>query len=299
MHNNAKRCWKQYNKSLVQRGSITFWIDKDFLKNSDVFESSKGRPKFKNALILSGWAQKIAYKLTFRTLEGFFNSLLNLIGSKISSPHYSLFCKRSKEVSSLLPKLSSRRSMEIVIDASGLKIFGEGEWKTYKHGREKRRRWLKVHAAVDPKTGECVVVKITDEKGADSAQLRDLLSNCPRGIKRAYADGAYDTKTCRGLLRNQGIEDIIPPRKTSVLREEKEMRNRNDALREIKELGGDYELWKKLKGYGRRSLAETFFSRLKMTLGDRLSCRKEENQILESLLKIQALNRMAKATYQR
>lgn len=297
MNNNVKRCWKEYNRSLVQRGSITFWIDENFLKNSDVFEETKGRPRFKKSLILSGWILKIVYKLTFRSLEGFFNSLLHLIGSEITSPHYSLFCKRSKEVSSLLPKLSNRRPIEIVIDASGLKIFGEGEWKTYKHGRSKRRKWIKVHAAVDPKTGECIAVKITDEKGADSSQLKDLLSDCPKGIIRAYADGAYDTKICRGLLRDRGIEDIIPPRKTSVYRKEKEMLSRNNQLREIKGLGGDYDLWKKLKGYGRRSLAETYFSRLKRTLGDRLSCRKEENQRFESLLKIHALNRMTKAKY--
>jgi len=294
---NNKRCWRNYNKSLVQRGSITFWIDKDFLKSSQTHTSTKGRPKFKKAIIQAGWLLKTAYKLTFRSLEGYFNSILEMVGSEASSPHYTLFCKRGKEVAELLPKLSNRRPKEIVIDASGLKVYGEGEWKTYKHGREKKRRWIKVHVAVDPKTGECIAAKITDEKGADSTQLKDLLSQCPKGIKKAYADGAYDTKNCRGLMYRKGIEDIIPPRKTGVLRRDQDLGNRNRAIKEILGLGGDYDLWKKLKGYGRRSLVETFFSRLKMLLGERLSSRKYVHQKIESLLRIFTLNKMAKASY--
>ena len=192
--NNEKRCWKEYNKSLVQRGSITFWIDEDLLKNDQIFDSTKGRPKFKQAILQSGWLLKTVYKLTFRSLEGYFNSLFSLVNSEIKSPHYSLFCKRGNEVKNLLPKLSNRRPMEIVIDASGLKIYGEGEWKTYKHGREKRRRWIKVHVAVDPKSGECIAAKVTDEKGGDASQLKDLPEGCPKGIKKGYADGAYDKK---------------------------------------------------------------------------------------------------------
>ena len=293
--NNNKRCWKQHNKSLVQRGSITFWIDEDLLKNDQAFESTKGRPKFKTPLIQVGWLLKTVYKLTFRSLQGYLDSLFTLVGANLNSPHYSLFCKRGNEVKDLLPKLSDRRPKEVVIDAAGLKIFGEGEWKTHKHGREKVRRWIKVHVAVDPKTGECIAAKVTDEKGGDATQLPDLIKGCPRSVKKAYADGAYDTKKCRELLMERGIEDIIPPRKTGVIKEAKGPENRNIALKEIRGLLGDIDLWKKLKGYGRRSLAETFFSRMKMILGERLASRKYDHQTLESLLKIHLLNQMAKA----
>ena len=294
--NNVKRCWREYNKSLVQRGSITLWIDEELLKNDQVFESTKGRPKFKKAILQAGWLLKTVYRLTFRSLEGYFNSLFSLVGSEVHSPHYTLFCKRGNEVKDLLPKLSNRRPMEIVVDASGLKIYGEGEWKTNKHGREKRRRWIKVHVAVDPKTGECIAAKVTDEKGADPSQLDSLLKGCPRSVKRAYADGAYDTQKCRKLLEERHIEDIIPPRKTGVLSKGNILKNRDKALREIRGLIGDIDLWKKLKGYGRRSLAETFFSRLKTILGERLSSRKFDHQTLESLLKIHVLNIMAEIT---
>jgi len=293
-----KRNWSEYNKSLVQRGSITFWIDEIFLKTSQFHESTKGRPKFKKALILMGWTLKTTYRLTFRSLEGYFNSLLDLMNLPMKAPHYTLFCKRGKEVAELLPKLSSRHPMEVVIDASGLKIYGEGEWKTHKHGRDKKRRWIKVHVAVDPKSGECIAAKVTNEKGADPSQLPSLIGGTPKSVRKAYADGAYDTLNCRDFLRKRGIEDIIPPRKTATIRKERGMEKRNEGVKEIRGLGGDDILWKLLKGYGRRSLAETFFSRLKLIFGERLSSKKMDHQIIESLLRIHGLNKMAKASYQ-
>lgn len=292
-----KRKWSQYNKSLVQRGSITFWIDETFLKTSNFKESTKGRPKFKPAIILMGWVLKTAYHLTFRSLEGYFNSLLALLKVENTCPNYTLFCKRGREVAALLPCLSLRKPLEIVIDASGLKIYGEGEWKTLKHGREKRRRWIKVHVGVDPKSGECLSLSITSEKQADTSQFSTLIKAAPKSILRAYADGAYDTTDCRKLLFARGIEDIIPPRKTAKIRKEKELSHRNQSIKEITGLGGDYLLWKNLKGYGRRSLVETFFSRLKLLFGERLHCRNFTNQKLETIMRVYHLNKMAKASF--
>ena len=285
-----KRNWAKYNRSLVQRGSITFWIDIDFLKNSDFQDPTKGRPRFKTLLIHLGWTLKVAYKLSFRALQGYLNSLLDLMGIEKELPHYTLFCKRGHEVASLLPKLSTRRPVELVIDSSGLKIYGEGEWKTHKHGREKRRRWLKIHTAVDPKSGECISSILTDERGADPSFLSPLIEATPKSIQRVYADGAYDTFKCRESLRKRGIEEVIPPRKGATLNPHLQLRSQ--SIQEIKGLGGDINLWKKLKGYGRRSLAETFFSRLKIWYKERLSCRSFSNQQIETLLCIHSLNRM-------
>ena len=197
MSSNVKRRWNEYNKSLVNRGSISFWIDQNLLAENNHFDSTKGRPKFKSSIIQAGWILKTVYGLTFRALEGFFSSLLKLLSSELKAPDYSLFCKRSKEVASLLPKLSQRRPMELVIDASGLKIYGEGEWKTYKHGRDRKRRWIKIHAAVDPRTGECVASEVTTEKGGDPTFFPSLIKKSPKSVKCVYADGAYDTKKCR------------------------------------------------------------------------------------------------------
>ncbi len=106
----------------------------------------------------------------------------------------------------------------------------------------KKRKWIKVHAAVDPKSGECLSISVTDET--------------PRSVQKAYADGAYDTLRCREKLYERGIEDIIPPRKTAKLRSERPLYNRNKGVKELQGLKGDYKLWKLLKGYGRLWKAE-------------------------------------------
>lgn len=287
-----KRSWKEYNASLVRRGSITFWIEECLLHRSSHFEKTRGRPRFLRSLIQAGWVLKVTFKLTYRSLEGYMNSLFALARVQGVAPHYSLFCKRGKEIEGELQKLSKRKPMEIVIDSSGLKIYGEGEWKEHKHGRDKKKEWVKIHAAVDPKTGECVAVEVTDEKGADGKELPKLVKKSPKSVKRVYADGAYDTLRCRRALKNRGIEECIPPRKTAILRKEPELEARNEAIREIRGLDGDLALWKKLKGYGRRSLVETFFSRLKILLGERLKSRSTKNQRVECLMQIYVLNRM-------
>ena len=151
-----------------------------------------------------------------------------------------------------------------------------------------------MHAVIDPKTGECVAAIVTDEAGSDPKQMESLIQSSPQSVRRVYADGAYDTLACRQCLHAREIEDIIPPRRGGKVRQEEALGNRNASLRELAGLGCDYELWKKLKRYGRRSLAETFFSRMKGMLGERLASRKKSHQELESLLKIAALNKMVK-----
>ncbi len=154
-----------------------------------------------------------------------------------------------------------------------------------------------MHVGVDPKSGECLSLSMTSEKQADPSQFSSLIKAAPKSILRAYSDGAYDTTDCRKLLFARGIEDIIPPRKTAKIRKEKELSHRNQSVKEITGLGGDYLLWKNLKGYGRRSLVETFFSRLKLLFGERLHCRNFTNQKLETMMRVYHLNKMAKASF--
>jgi len=289
---HAKRNWSQYNKSLVNRGSLTLWIDKDSLKKPLIYTRKVGRPSFSSAIIQTGLILKSVYRLTYRALQGFLNSVLSI------SPNYTLFCKRAREVAADLPKLSKRRPKDLVIDSSGLKIYGEGEWKVKIHGRSKKRRWMKIHIAVDPASQELIAVKITDDSVGDSRVLPSLVEASPKSVKSVFADGAYDRLSCRRFLHNRGIKQHIPPGLNATFRPEIELKSRNQDLAVIKGLGGDKRaksLWKKLTGYYRRSLAETAFSRLKRMFGDKLKSRKIENQVAEAMIHCQALNRMANA----
>ena len=217
------------------------------------------------------------------------------MGTDLHSPDYTVFSKRAKEAADALPKLSNRRPIEIAIDSSGLKVLGEGKWKIKIHRADKRRTWVKVHIGVDVRTQELVAVEVTDEKTKDSTVLPRIVERSAKSIKRALADGAYDSMHCRRFLSRRGIEECIPTRKTGKLREDHEMKERNFAIGIMSLLGGGKEgiaLWKKISGYHKRSLAKTAFSRLKRLFGDRVYSKKFANISTEVSFRCHVLNRM-------
>lgn len=293
--NHVKRDWNQYNQKLINRGSITFWLDQECL-NSWVKKSKKrGRPSFNQSVIQAGWIIKSVYRLSLRALQGLLESILCLLKVELHSPHYSLFCKRAKEAADNLPKLSNRRPTDLIIDSSGLKVAGEGEWKVKIHGSEKRRGWIKLHIGIDPKTQEVIALEVTDDKTADSQVLPLLVDKAPKSVTKVLADGAYDGASCRGHLLKKQIEACIPPRRKGRQREGDAYNERNSDLKVIELLGGDeeaFKLWKTLVGYHKRSLVETAFSRLKRLFGDRLNNKTFKNLQAETTYRCHALNRM-------
>lgn len=148
-------------------------------------------------------------------------SIFEMLCIEKSIPHYYLYSKRIKSLK--LPKLSRRRPSHILIDASGVKVVGEGEWKVKVHGAGRRRKWLKLHIAVDEKTQEIVVSRATSSSVGDSKMAKDLIDHCPRSVKRVTADGGYDGIGVRKMLHDKGIEGIIPPPKNARLRKREEM----------------------------------------------------------------------------
>jgi len=186
-----------------------------------------------------------------------------------------------------------------VIDSTGLKVYGEGEWKVRQHGYSKRRTWRKLHLAVCPDSNEIILEILTDNKVADCEVYPELLEKVPKSVERTYGDGAYDTERCYAANVKHGSTPIIPPGRDAVFRENASppMMMRNISLLEILGLGGDDDarkLWKKLKGYHRRSLAETAMFRLKRLFGNDLKSRNLENQRAEARAKCEALNIMTR-----
>lgn len=295
MNNYAKRNWSEYNKKLINRGSITFWLDQECLNSWVQKTGKKGRPSFSKLVIQAGWIIKSVYRLSLRALQGFLRSILKLLQLEIKSPHYSLFCKRAKEAAESLHKLSNKLPTDLVIDSSGLKVTGEGEWKVKIHGSEKHRGWIKLHIAIDPKTQELIAVEFTNDKIADSAVLPKLVDKSPKSVRKVLADGAYDKASCRQYLLKRKIEGCIPPRRHGRQRKGEEFNERNSDLKVISLLGGDeeaFDLWKKLVGYHKRSLVESAFSRLKRLFGDRLNNKTLKNLEAETLFRCHVLNRM-------
>ncbi|TPE62821.1 IS5 family transposase, partial [Shewanella sp. LC2] len=152
--------WKQYNQALINRGSLTFWIDEDAIAQwkAKAEQPRKGRPRvFSDLAITTALMVKRVFSMPLRALQGFINSVFKLADIPLSCPHYTCISKRAKTVK-IAFKTKTRGTIEhLAIDSTGLKVYGEGEWKVKKHGTDgKRRVWRKLHIAVDTHSHEII-----------------------------------------------------------------------------------------------------------------------------------------------
>ena len=294
------RNWSQYNEALKKRGNLSLWISEDAIKS---WQSPKdphfiGAPQqYSDEAILCMMMLKVVYGLPYRQLVGFAMSIFSLMGVMLCVPHFTTVAARAKLLGGHFKKLSKRSPTDLVLDSSGFKVYGEGEWKVRQHGKQKRRRWKKFHIGVCPKTHEIIVAEVTELEIADCEIGPRLMKKAPCSVKRGIGDGAYDTWDCYKTAYEKGQELIVPPRRGSVLHDEEEPwhQARNNAIRQIIGLGDGEEaiaLWKKLVGYHDRSLVETAFSRFKGTFGDKLFSKRVNTQNVELNLKAYVMNRM-------
>lgn len=294
-----KRNWREYNKKLVQRGSLTFLIDPKVMKTlaPKAQKKRKGRPlEFSDQLILLLLMIKIHYKMPYRMLEGFTRFFFEQF-KKMKVPTYSLTCKRAKGFSTKLPKLSSCKPKTIIVDATGIKVQGEGEWKVKVHGKGRPRKWIKLHVAIDERTQEIVGEISTEAIVDDGKAFPQVVQQVLGRPKIVIGDGAYDDREVRDLIREKGGKGLIPPPSNAVCHGTDV--ERDDAIKVILAFGGDKiakSIWGKLSGYSRRALVETTFSRYKKMFGERAFSRTQERLVLENRLKCVLLNKMIRAT---
>jgi hypothetical protein len=216
----------------------------------------------------------------------------------VKTPHYSTFCDRAKGLQMPMTRfLKSGERLHIIFDSTGMKVFGEGEWKVRKHGYSKRRTWRKIHVGMCAESGQAVVSAISSNDVSDDHAMLHMM-DALEGISLGdvLGDGAYDTTECRESIHDHGGRAIIPPDKNAVTQNRNKipaLESRDRAIRRMAELGSEgRKLWKKEENYHRRSRVETFMFRLKTILGDRLVSRKKETQTTESSIKMHVLNRM-------
>lgn len=296
--------WRQYNKALIQRGSITLWFSQDAIDKWHVTKATgkKGRPRsYSDDAILCALLIRATYKLPLRAVQGLLMSLVTLMKLPIKIPSYTQICRRAKNLDQVIKKLSTKRPGRIVFDSTGLKVYGEGEWKVRKHGASKRRTWRKLHMGMDPESGELIICELTENGvGSGDAEIgKGLVKKLPRSVKSLYGDGAYDDIAFRRAAEEIGAQAIVPPPRNARLRKEIDAATarRNDAIKQIKGLGGDDEaraLWKKLTGYHTRSLGETTMYRFKQLTGSSLQSRTFDRQRTEASVKCLVVNKMTK-----
>lgn len=289
--------WSEYDQALVQRGSITFWISDDFEKTwMHTGEKQRGSQfDYSDQAILVMLTVKEVFHLTNRGVEGFVRSIFRMMKINLPVPDHTTLSKRGKELKVNLPKKTDQK-LNIVMDSTGLKIYGEGEWKVRQHGVSKRRTWRKLHLGANPEDGEIQAVILTENSVSDDAAAEVLLEQIEQEIDTFAADGAYDKRKVYDSLNahSPGVKILIPPRKNARIwkhgNTKAERLKRDENLRSIRKQGR--REWKKNSGYHVRSLSETAMFRLKTIFGDELSARLLETQTTQALVRCAALNKM-------
>ena len=301
-HTYRIRNWSDYNTALVQRGSLYLWLDKTTLQNWHCQERTKkrGKPKvYSGQAIACALQLGAVYHLPLRATEGLLASLVALAGADVPVPSYSTLCRRRKEMTvALSPPAPTEplhsEPLHLVVDGTGLKVFGDGEWKVRQHGTTKRRTWRKVHLAVDQKTGMIRAAATTTNSISDGQMLAALLAQVKQAVCQVSADGGYDRRVCYDAIAGCGAKAAIPPRRGAKIWQhgntKQERLARDENLRRIRQVGR--AKWKRESGYHRRSLVETAMFRLKTLFGNTLRARGEAAQNTEVLLRLDALNKM-------
>ncbi len=301
--------WRDYNKSLINRGKITLWIQDGAMESWINLNKSgkRGRSyRYSDKAMELCLTLKYLYKLPYRAAEGWVNSLFELMSIDLKSPSYTQMQRRSKKLNIKLKRIGENKgNLDIVVDSTGLKVYGEGEWKVRQHGVGKRRTWKKLHIALDPLDHEIVAWELTGNDKSDDQVFPDLLKSIEEEVDRSFGDGAYDKKTCYEACHKKGTSLIVPPRKDAVLQKENRMDPsmipRDRAIERIKslekKLGSIEEArkqWKVEADYHTRSVGETAMFRFKTICGGNLSSRILETQKIEVALKINILNQFTK-----
>ena len=285
--------WPTYNKALKQRGSLTVWMDDSAIAawTEKTSPEGRGRPlHYSDMTITTALMMKRVFGLSLKALQGFVDSIFKLMVLPLKCPDYSLLSKRAKTVNISIKTSTRGEITHLVIDSTGLKVFGEGEWKVRQHGVGKRRVWRKRHLVVDGATYEIICADLSNSSTTDAQALPDLIKQTHREIREASADGAYDTRYCHDALLSKKIKPLIPPRSGAQYWPDL-YHERNHAVAN-QHLSGSNDTWKKKVGYHRRSLAETAMFRFKTLLGVHLSLHDYDAQVDEAMAMVKALNKM-------
>ncbi|MEO1582855.1 MAG: IS5 family transposase [Pseudomonadota bacterium] len=293
--------WPEYDRGLVQRGDIRFWISDEALAGwiAPSRATPGGQQKFSNLAIEATLVLGTVFKLPLRQTEGFVRSLMALLKRDLPVPDHTTLARRRRTVKVDQHAPGRTGPVDLVLDSTGLKFFGPGEWTRQKHG-EKRRSWRKLHIGIDAGTGEILAHALTADDISDPAMAGDLVAKAGGRIRTVIADGAYDGQPTYDQIRAARLRKsppriVIPPRTPSIL-DRGSSCGGSERERHALRIGEIGRLpWPDETGYGRRSIVETGVFRLKQITGGRLTARTFGAQKAEAKIAVAVANKAIRA----
>src|SRR5271155_2314931 len=212
--------WPEYDAALVRRGSLTVWFTEDAVEawHAPATGERGGQPIYSAVAIETALALRLVFHQPLRQTEGLLRSIADVLGINIAIPDHTTLSRRGGGLTILPARVDRTEPLHLLVDSTGLKIYGEGEWLDQKHGIRSRRRWRKLHLGVDADTHEIVAVELTPDDVGDISALPDLLDRVDAKVASMTADGAYDGEAVYDAVAKRHPEAavIIPPRATSV-----------------------------------------------------------------------------------
>lgn len=284
--------WSNYNQSLKKRGQITFWLSDD-VKSGWYYEGDQkpgGEIKYSDSAIEFCLIIRHLFGLAYRQTEGFVEDLFKLASIDLEVASYTQLQRRSGNLAiDIRIRKGSKENLTVVIDSTGLKVYGEGEWKVRKHGWNKHRTWRKMHMGSDGSDLEILSVVLTGNDIDDGSAGVEVMDQIEETVDRVAGDGAYDKRPFICSLHPE-ICQLIPPQSNAVIAKDKHplLKQRDQTIRRIKEVGR--EDWKKESGYHIRSLSEVNMYRYKKIFTHELKARKPKYETTEVKLKCKILN---------
>ena len=241
------RNWPDYDAGLQQRGSLTVWFTPQAVE-AWYYQGPRQRGAqytFSEVAIQTALILRLLYHLPLRQTEGFVASILALMGLAVRVPDHTTLSRRQAGLTVDWPLQPKDQPLHLVVDATGLKVYGEGEWKVRQHGWNKRRTWRKLHLGVDEATGEIVAQTLTTNSQDDAGQVEPLLDQIETPIAAVGGDGAYDRRKVFEALaasdRGPPMRPIIPPRKDAKIEQhgnrKAEPLPRDETIRTIRKRG--------------------------------------------------------------
>jgi hypothetical protein len=284
--------WPAYEAGLRRRGSLLLWIEDGVLERWQSC-GPDGQARYTDAAIQTSLMLRTAFKLPLRQTQGLLASVLRLMDLTISAPDHTTVSRRAVTLPVIQPESAPHGPLHVLIDSTGLQVYGAGQWLEAKHGAKSRRKWRKLHLAVDACSSMIVAQTLTDQEADDPSQVAPLLDQIDGRIVRVTADGAYDgVPTYQTIAaHSDGIDVVIPPRSTAVPTTDPGPPTQRDRhLAMITERGR--LAWQEATDYGQRALIETTMGRYKALIGPRMRTRGFAAQKAEAAIGVAVLNLM-------
>jgi hypothetical protein len=295
------RNWKDYNQSLKKRGEITFWFSPEVTSQwlNKEKTGARGRPVvYSEIAITCALTLRQLFRLPLRATHGLVKSLLALLKMEARSPDPSSLSRRGKGLKiNLSATIDHNQPHHVLVDSTGVRVIGEGEWKMLHHGKSRWRVWKKLHLAMDANNHMILAATTTESVRQDGNYLPQLLDEIAGSISQVTGDGAYDKRNCYQAAHKRGAKAVFPPChnagvQRSGRKKDPALLTRDQAIEFFKQ--GNYEeqrkQWKQENNYHRRSLVETMMSRMKWIFGDQMHARSRENQHTDLMLRCRAMN---------